>query len=92
MVIRTEIPNKGNTIVDIAPISRENQSIWLMLGDDGGLLCFDAHTGQSELIGRFQLPWESAREARDLFPGRALTRRLYVSHNGEFAAVVNDYG
>lgn len=89
MVIRTEIPNKVNTIVDIAPINQESQSIWLVLAEDGGLLRLDADSGQSESIGQLQLPSESAR---DPFAGHTLTRRLHVSHNGEFAAVVNDYG
>lgn len=89
MVIKTEIPNIGNTIVDIAPVNQENRSIWLMLAEDGGLLRFDAHNIRSELIERIQLPPEAAR---DSFKGHALTRRLHVSHNGEFAAVVNDYG
>src|SRR5579859_657427 len=89
MVIRTEIPNNGNTIVDIAPINQESHSIWLMLAEDGGLLRFEAHSGRSELITRIELPSESARES---FGGHTLTRRLHVSHNGEFAAVVNDYG
>ena len=89
MVIKTEIPNNGKAIVDIAPVNQESQSNWLMLAEDGGLLRFDAHSGRSELVGRIELPSESAR---DPFAGHALTRRLHASHNGEFAAVVNDYG
>jgi len=89
MVIKTEIPNNGKAIVDIAPVNQESQSVWVMLAEDGGLLRHDAQSGQSELVGRIQLPSESAR---DSFAGHALTRRLHVSHNGEFAAVVNDYG
>jgi hypothetical protein len=49
MVIKTEIPNIGKAIVDIAPVNRESQSIWLMLAEDGGLLRHDAQSGQSEL-------------------------------------------
>ena len=75
MVIKTEIPNNGKAIVDIAPVNQESQSIWLMLAEDGGLLRFDAHSGQSELIDRIQLPTESAH---DSFAGHALTRRLQV--------------
>ena len=89
MVIKTEIRNSGKAIVDIAPVNQESQSNWLMLAEDGGLLRFDAHSGRSELVGRIELPSESAR---DPFAGHALTRRLHASHNGEFAAVVNDYG
>lgn len=89
MVVKTEIPNNDGTIVDIAPVNQESQSIWLILAEDGGLLRFDAHNGRSELIGRIQLPSEAAR---DSFKGHALTRRLHVSNDGEFAAVVNDYG
>lgn len=88
-VIKTEIPNNGNTIVDIAPVSQEKRSIWLSLAEDGGLLRFDAHSGRSELIRRIQLSSESTGEP---FAGHTLTPHLHVSHNGEFAAVVNDYG
>ncbi len=31
MVIKTEIPNNGKAIVDIAPVNQESQSNWLIL-------------------------------------------------------------
>src|SRR3569833_4691709 len=89
MVIKTEIPKNSSALVDIAPVNQDSQSIWLMLAQDGGLLRFNAHSRRSELIGRIQLPSESAREP---FAGHTLTRRLHISHNGEFVVVVFVFG
>jgi len=88
-LVRTEIPSNGSTIVDIAPVEHESQSIWLALADDGRLLRIDAPRGESEVVGRISLPSEPAR---DPFGGHTLARRLHVSHDGNFAAVVSDYG
>jgi hypothetical protein len=88
-LIKTVIPSNGSMIVDIAPIDQESQSIWLMLAEDGRLLRHDTHSGKSEVVGQIRLPSESAR---DPFAGHTLAQRLHVSHDGEFAAVVSDYG
>jgi hypothetical protein len=88
-LVRTEIPSGESTIVDIAPVNQESQSIWLMLAEDGRLLRHDAHEQESEVVGRTILPPEPAR---DPFDGHALARRLHVSNDGNFAAVVSDYG
>ena len=89
LLIKTVIPRNGNTIVDIAPVNRECQSIWLMLAEDGQLLRHDAHRGKSEVVGQTSLPLEPAM---DPFRGHTLARRLRVSHDGNFAAAVSDYG
>jgi hypothetical protein len=82
-------PSHDCTIIDIAPINQESQSIWLMLTEDGRILRHDAHSRKSETIGQVMLPSEPAREP---FAGRPLARRLHVSDDGNFAAVVSDYG
>ena len=89
LLIKTVIPSNGSAIVDIAPVDQESQSIWMMLTEDGQLLRHDAHRGESEVVGRITLPSEPARNP---FAGHTLARRLHVSHDGEFAAVVSDYG
>jgi hypothetical protein len=89
LLIRTAIPGNGSTIVDLAPVDQESQSIWLLLAEDGQLLRHDAHSGRSEVVARLTLPSESARGP---FAGHILAQRLHVSHDGDFAAVVSDYG
>jgi hypothetical protein len=89
LLIRAVIPSNGSTIVDIAPVDQESHSIWLALTDDGQLLRHDAHSGESEVVGRISLPSEPAR---DPFDGHRLARRLHASQDGNFAAVVSDYG
>jgi len=89
LLIKTVIPSNGSPIVDIAPVNQENQSIWLMLAEDGQLLRHCADRVESEVVGRISLPSEPAR---DPFDGHTLARRLHVSHDGNFASVVSDYG
>jgi hypothetical protein len=85
----TAIPSEFGRIVDIAPFNQESRSVWLMLAEDGSLLRFDASSGEPEVLGSIEMPSEVAGEP---FRERALKRHLHVSSNGEFAAVVNDYG
>lgn len=84
---KTEIPHELGKVVDIAPISGESQSLWLILVDDGRLFRFDARDAKA--VGACNLPSEVPSEP---FRGHALTPHLYASQNGEFAAIVNDYG
>jgi hypothetical protein len=86
---KTAIPSEFGRVVDIAPINQESQSIWLMLAEDGRLSRFDAHSGKAELVGAIEIPAESAE---DPFRGHTLRPHLHVSKDGQFAAVVNDYG
>lgn len=81
--------NHNDTIIDFAPVNQASQSIWLMLAKDGRLLRHDAEDNKSELVGQINLPSESAT---DSFQGHTLAARLHASHDGSFAAVVNDYG
>jgi hypothetical protein len=86
---KTAIPKEFGKIVDIAPVNQESRSIWLMLAEDGGLFRLDAHSAEWTDIGSTRVPLEAAGPP---FAGHALTRHLYASHSGQFAAVVNDYG
>lgn len=86
---KTGIPNELGRIVDIAPIGQEHRSVWLLLVENGRLFRFDAHNNKAEAAGATNLPAEVPGK---LFQGHALRRRLYASQNGEFAAVLNDYG
>lgn len=88
-IVQTTIQENGCTVVDIAPVGQETQSIWITLADDGSIYRLNADTGKSDLVARIKFQSESERTA---FAGHSLKPRLHVSHNGEFAAVVNDYG
>lgn len=86
---KAEIPNELGRIVDIAPISHEPQSVWLLLAEDGRLFRFDAQTGNVDPAGVTSVQAEVPAKP---FRGRSVARRLHVSGNGKFAAAVNDYG
>ena len=90
MLTETTISKKCGRILDIAPLNRESKSTWLLLAEDGGLFRFDATSGESELVGRVEIPSETAED--NSFNGHTLRPHLHVSPRGEFAAVVNDYG
>ena len=85
---KTEIPRELGKIVDIAPISQESRSVWLMLVEDCRLFRFDARNGKAVAVGASNVPAEVPGTP---FGGHTLGRRLYASQNGEFAAVENDY-
>ena len=86
---QTVIPQSLGQIVDIAPIDHESSSVWLMLAEDGSLIRLEASTGEWARLGTANSPPERPCGP---FDGHTLTRRLHASRNGEFAAVVNDYG
>ena len=85
----TAIPNECGRILDIAPLNHESRSTWLFLGEDCRIWRWDAHSGEVEIVGRASIPSETPG---DSFAGHTLTTRLHASQNGQFAAVVNDYG
>jgi hypothetical protein len=86
---KTGIPNELGKIVDIAPICQDQRSVWLLLVENGRLFRFDAHNSKAEAAGATNLPAEVPGKP---FREHTLRRRLYASQNGEFAAVINDYG
>ena len=85
----TLLPKELGPITDIAPVNRVPQSIWLALAADGGISRLNAETGEFAQLAQSSVPTEPDHEP---FDGHALRQRLYASNNGEFAAVVNDYG
>jgi len=89
VVCETPIPNDCKKIIDIAPIKHDSRSTWLLLVEDVGRWRFDAQNEASELVARAKVPSEVAG---DWFAGHTLTTRLHASQDGDFAAVLNDYG
>lgn len=86
---KSEFPYELGKVVDIAPVCQGSQSVWLLLTEDGRLYRFDARQGETDAAGAINLPVEVPGSP---FRGHTLNRRLHASQNGEFAAVVNDYG
>jgi len=82
-------PKQIGTVVDIAPINQERRSVWLMLAESGAIIRWDADTGDWAHLGSVEVPAEPDHEP---FDGHVLRRRLHASGNGNFVAVVNDYG
>jgi len=85
----TSLPAKLGTIVDIAPVNHSRRSIWLLLAEDGKIFRVDADAEEFTEVGRSTVPAEPDHKP---WNGHALTKRLHASNNGEFVAVVNDYG
>jgi hypothetical protein len=83
------LPKQIGTVVDIAPINQERQSVWLMLVESGAIIRWNADTGDWVHLGSVDVPAEPDHEP---WGGHVLRRRLHVSGNGNFVAVVNDYG
>lgn len=83
------LPRELGPIADLAPIAQARASLWLVLGEDGVIARFNADTGEWSRLATATVPPEPSRTP---WAGRVLRRRLHASHDGEFAAVVNDYG
>jgi hypothetical protein len=82
------IPKQIGAVVDIAPIDQERRSVWLMLAEGGAIIRWDADTGDWLHLGAVDVPAEPDRQSGMGSP----RRRLHASGNGNFVAVVNDYG
>lgn len=80
------LPKQIGTVVDIAPINQEMWSVWLMLVESGAIIRWDADTGEWLHLGSVDVPAEPDHQ------GPVPRRRLHASGNGNFVAVVNDYG
>ena len=88
-VHETLIPKQCGRILDIAPIKNDSRSEWLLLGDAGRIWRFEAHTEKVESVGHVKITAETVGNS---FAGHTLTTRLHASQDGQFAALVNDYG
>ena len=89
MLDQTPILGEYGRVLDIAPLHDENRSVWLVLASDGRLFRWVTCGGESELVAHIEIPSEPVH---DSFNGRTLAPRLHAAPNGQFAAVVNDYG
>jgi len=85
----TSLPAKLGAIVDIAPVNHSRQSIWLLLAEDGRIFRLDADAKEFTEVALSTVPAEPDHKP---WAGHALTKLLHTSNNGEFVAVVNDYG
>ncbi|MDH6108284.1 hypothetical protein P3T36_004251 [Kitasatospora sp. MAP12-15] len=83
------VPLPLGTVVDLAPVRDRERPVWLALGEDGTISRWDVATGDHEAVGTTTIAAESDHEPWD---GHRLRRSLHASHDGMFAAVVNDYG
>lgn len=83
------MPSALGVIADLAPVHDGGRPAWLALGEDGTISRWDVTTGDHEAVAITTLPDEPDHGPWD---GHQLRRHLHASHDGRFAAVVNDYG
>lgn len=82
-------PPRLGAIADLAPVRDRDRPVWLVLSEDGSISRWDVAAGSHETVGATTVPAEPDREP---WNGRLLRRHLHASHDGMFAAVVNDHG
>lgn len=87
-IITTVVPSECNPIIEIASFDDDGRSSWLLLTEDGKLWRFNADTNEALLVGStiFLKRPKSNNSSR-----RISKPRLLASHDGRFAAIVNDY-
>jgi hypothetical protein len=83
------LPENIGKIVDIAPVNCESESIWFLLSENGDITRFNADTREWAHTASSDVPLEPDHKQ---WGGHDLKRKLHVSSDGKFAAVVNDYG
>lgn len=86
---KTGLPSEVGTVIDIAAVTSESRSVWLLLAEDGAICRFDANSGNWTCLAHAHVNPEPDHKP---WCNHVLRRRLYSSPNGELAAVVNDYG
>lgn len=86
---RTTLPSALGRVVELAPIAGSREPLWVVLNEDGVLLRFHAATGECARLATCPVLEEPRTDSRSR---REPRRRLHVSANGDFAAVVNDFG
>jgi hypothetical protein len=87
-IIETRLPAEAGAVRDFAPVTASERSVWLLLGEDGRIIRYDAGSREWTVLGTASLPDETGG-SRGLHEPR---QRLHASAGGEFVAVVNDYG
>jgi hypothetical protein len=88
-LLETPLPDDIRRILDIAPIEFGDASVWLTLNQSGAIFRFNADTSECVQISSVEIPSEPNHKP---WCGHTLKTRLHCSHDGRFAAVVNDYG
>src|SRR5512139_2922564 len=85
----TALPQMLGPVVDFTAICDGSQSLWLVLTDRRRIALLNAETGETTMLATHSVPGELGHQP---WAGRVLRQRLHASHDGRFAAVVNDYG
>lgn len=88
-VRQISVPPRLGAVTDLAPVHDGDGSIWLALSEDGTISRWDVAADRQETVGATTL---AAEDDREPWNSRTPRRRLHASHDGLFAAVVNDYG
>jgi hypothetical protein len=88
-LVETSLPNSVGAVLDIAPIESEGRSIWLILDESGRIFRMHADSGECLQVASASLVAEPNHKP---WVGHELRHHLHASSDGEFAAVVNDYG
>lgn len=88
-VIETPLPAGLGPVTDLVPAGVDDGSVWILLVESGEIVRFDAESGAHTTLATATVPDEPGHQP---WAGRALRRRLHVSADARFAAVVNDYG
>ncbi|GAA1952196.1 hypothetical protein [Kitasatospora viridis] len=83
------VPRELGAVADLAPVDGSGGPQWLVLGQDGRISRWDPVTGQHAVLAATTVPVETEPEGHR---GERIRRRLHASGDGDFAAVVNDYG
>jgi hypothetical protein len=89
VLVETPVPNSVGVVLDIAPVESEARSIWLILDERGRIFRMDADSGDCLQVASASLVAEPDHKP---WVGHELRHHLHASSDGEFAAVVNDYG
>lgn len=84
---RTALPAEVGRVVDLAPVVGTTSSHWVLLTEAGELVRFNADSLEWSRVARCSVSNED-----EGIRSHRLRRRLHVSADGNFAAVVNDFG
>jgi hypothetical protein len=88
-IAETPLPASLGPILDIAPVTDQGRSTWVLLAAGGQIAQLDAATATVTPLAVSSVPTEPDHEP---WNGHELRPRLHVSPDGRFAAVLNDYG
>jgi hypothetical protein len=83
------VPKEMGDVLGIAPLEKASRSLWLGLGASGLVFRADVDAATVVVLCDVGLAPEPEHEP---WCGHELRHRLHVSRDGEYAAVVNDYG